>query len=84
MVISGFCNDYQSCLKFIMVMLTKIQHFCMCSLRNIEFLVSYSLLSKLLDRILETEFLTPVKDNYDLELNTKVEDYEILHMLTKF
>jgi hypothetical protein len=47
--------------NFIMVMLTKIQHFCMCSLRNIKFLVSYWLLSKLLDRTLETEFFDPCK-----------------------
>jgi hypothetical protein len=47
--------------NFIMVMLTKIQHFCMCSLRNIEFLVSYWLLSKLLDRNLKTEFFAPCK-----------------------
>jgi hypothetical protein len=66
-----------------MVMLTKIQHFCMCSLRNIEFLVSYWLLSKLLDRTLENEFFDPCKDESDLELNTKVEAYKILHMLTK-
>jgi MoxR-like ATPase len=55
----------------------------MCSLRNIEFLVSYWLLSKLLDRTLKLNFSTPVKDESDMELNTKVEDYEILHMLTK-
>jgi hypothetical protein len=47
--------------NFIMVMLTKIQHFCMCSLRDIEFLESYWLLSKLLDRTLETEFFDPCK-----------------------
>jgi MoxR-like ATPase len=69
--------------NFIMVILTKIQHFFMCSLRNIEFLVSYWLLSKLLDRTLKLNFSTPVKDESDMELNTKVEDYEILHMLTK-
>jgi hypothetical protein len=29
-------------------------------------------------------FSTPVKDESDLELNTKVEAYKIIHMLTKF
>jgi hypothetical protein len=64
-------------------MLTKIQHFFMCILRNIEFLVSPCLLKKLLDRALVTNLSTPVKVESVLELNTKVVAYEILHMLTK-
>jgi hypothetical protein len=39
--------------NFVMVMPTKIQHFCMCTLRNIEFLVSPVCCKKLLDRALE-------------------------------
>jgi hypothetical protein len=39
-----------------MEMLTKFQHVCMCILRNIEFLISFCLLSKLLDRALVNEF----------------------------
>jgi hypothetical protein len=47
--------------NFIMAVLTKIHYLCMCSLRNIEFLVSYWLLSKLLDRTLEIELFEPCK-----------------------
>jgi hypothetical protein len=47
-------------------------------------LVSYCLLSKLQDRALINEFFsTPVKVKSALELNTKVVDYKILHILTK-
>jgi hypothetical protein len=52
-------------------------------LRNIEFLISSCLLSKLLDRALVNEFSASVKVESVLRLNTKVEAYEILHMLTK-
>jgi hypothetical protein len=38
--------------NFIMVMLTKMQYFFMCRLRNNKFLVSVYVLSKLLDRAL--------------------------------
>jgi hypothetical protein len=55
----------------------------MSSLRNIEFVVGYCLLSKLLNTTLVNEFSTPVKVKSVLELNTKVVGYEILHMLTK-
>jgi hypothetical protein len=61
----------------------KVKAICMCSLRNIEFLVSYWLLSKLLNITLEIKFLTSVKVESVLGLNTKVEAYEILHIPTK-
>jgi hypothetical protein len=47
--------------NFLMVMPTKIQHFFICRLRNIEFLVSSYLLSKVLDRALVNEFFDPCK-----------------------
>jgi uncharacterized membrane protein YfbV (UPF0208 family) len=47
--------------NFVIAMLTKFQHVFMCILRNIEFVVSYCLLSKLLDRALVNEFFDPSK-----------------------